>query len=192
MSEALTKLHVDHAVIGGAACNLLGSKRATGDLDFVVGVPGHEVRHLKARVASTDKRFEQVGSGIRLKGHNFPIEMLPTDRLTWPVPLRNGVSSVNAKEVPGKVDVLSSAAIYFNKALRVRHDMSSTRPQTVVKVKTDLADMTFLHGITRAETFRKIFHMYPGDKQAKIAEAVKAVGQKYKNLANVAVFIHAS
>lgn len=43
-----------HAVVGGAACNLLGSNMRTYDLDLVVDIASEGIRAIKQRIPAAD------------------------------------------------------------------------------------------------------------------------------------------
>lgn len=179
VSAALSDLGVTHAVIGGAACQLLGSARTTRDVDFVVDVRGAAVRDLKARVAASCAQFvfrapdpespvPAAALGLRLRDSDVPIEFLPTDALGWPAPL--AAARIRAADAW----ILHPAAIVLSKAARTAPNLGSSRPATRAKVLSDLEDIAFL--VPRAlDGLEHIWPLYTKDKQARLRTNLAAI-----------------
>jgi hypothetical protein len=59
LSAALARRGIAHAYIGGFACALLGSERATQDIDVLLAHQGLDVPALRAELVRESPRFAQ-------------------------------------------------------------------------------------------------------------------------------------
>ncbi|KAG6813892.1 hypothetical protein H0H93_013226, partial [Arthromyces matolae] len=90
LSVHLTQLQYNHSFVGGLALAILGSPRATEDVDVLVEVTAPAVKEMRDKVAARDPQFlSQVLKFSFLKNGNDPqrrvlIETLRTNNMGLP------------------------------------------------------------------------------------------------------------
>jgi len=171
----LVELNVTHAIVGGVACILHGSKRTTYDLDLVVDVPPLEVRPLKQRIASKDARFRSVGNSLYFD--DVPIELLPATAFAWPSTLSTGDGTVTIPIDGVELVVLSPPALLLSKSGRTATGMQSDRPKTVAKFQTDLHDMNFLARMVSVDDVKATLELYLPEKRMRLVGHLASVGK---------------
>lgn len=102
LSTVLDALSIRHAVAGGFAVVLLGSKRQTKDIDFIVDLPPDKIKDsVRPQITQINPHFAQLGlqfyfaptlvqdlAGEQLvfaNRQNVLVEMLPTNFLGLPL-----------------------------------------------------------------------------------------------------------
>ncbi|KAF5700367.1 hypothetical protein FGLOB1_10831 [Fusarium globosum] len=146
-SRILTENNVEHAFIGGFALNLLGSNRETLDIDVEVAMddanPEEFRGHLTQLLRNADQRF--VVSNLKLyfvpNGQwdlRVPIETLARGMLGLP----RRLSTLRSGD--GSIPILHPSVLVLTKLKRSSQYIGSTRPQSVVKLYSDVRDIVYL------------------------------------------------
>ncbi|ORY23109.1 hypothetical protein BCR39DRAFT_549861 [Naematelia encephala] len=189
LGRILNETHVEYAVAGGVACLLLGSRRTTRDLDVAVNLPGDEIKALKQAVAQREPRFKSIGMSLHYD-NDVPVEMLTTSQFVFPQPLGPGSQSVQIGEQ--WIRVLSPAAIIFAKCGRAANNLDSTRPATLAKVGTDVADIRFLCVQVSKTQLLQTVRLYPDDKRARIRKHLARLALDYPDIAVLSGYLEES
>ncbi|RKL41623.1 hypothetical protein BFJ72_g5515 [Fusarium proliferatum] len=146
-SRILTDNNVEHAFIGGFALNLLDSNRETLDIDVEVAMddadPEEFRGHLTQLLRNADQRF--VVSNLKLyfvpNGQwdlRVPIETLARGMLGLP----RRLSTLRPGD--GSIPILHPSVLVLTKLKRSSQYIGSTRPQSVVKLYSDVRDIVYL------------------------------------------------
>ncbi|KAK6527953.1 hypothetical protein TWF281_009213 [Arthrobotrys megalospora] len=178
LSIVLKKAGIAHAIIGGAAGNLLGSERSTQDVDVLVTPPAIQVR--EAILRNSD-RFT-VAPNMKLvhtseSGTIVPIEILkdgPEATLRMPE-----LSSTPILEVD-QIPVVHPSMLICMKLNRWSWMSESTRDQSRVKADNDRHDIMFmLHWL--AEKGEKItFEGVEVDRRERHMEGLRKLRSEYE------------
>ncbi|KAK6544242.1 hypothetical protein TWF694_000945 [Orbilia ellipsospora] len=143
VSRILKQIGVSHAIIGGAAGNLLGSERSTLDVDVLVSFPSIQVREAilkhgtKFTGSKTDLKFAYTNDG----GTFVPIEFLKDgNEAALSMPDLASTPILTFEEIP----LVHPSIIVCLKVGRWAWMSESARPRSRVKAKQDLHDILFL------------------------------------------------
>ncbi|EGX45680.1 hypothetical protein AOL_s00166g2 [Orbilia oligospora ATCC 24927] len=140
LSKILTKLGVAHAIIGGAAVNMLGSARVTKDVDVLA--EAEALRH-REQLLGNSNRFSM--SNVQLlytseSGVVIPIGILEQGSFVGMPELAN----IPILKIETKVPVVHPAMLVCMKLSRWNWISDSTRPQSVLKADSDFKDILFM------------------------------------------------
>jgi hypothetical protein len=171
ISVALTALHYEHAIIGGAACALLGSDRTSYDIDVVVNLGTADARDVKRAIAVHDTSFEIRSNGMYFC--DYPIELLPTSAFTWPVPLTQGSQTLG-----NVIHILSPLALIVSKAKRAATLSTSTRPKSILKCASDSSDIEYLSTLVKDVDVVRILGLYPTDRVDQLVGNLKVLSER--------------
>ncbi|KAF3152774.1 hypothetical protein TWF225_003969 [Orbilia oligospora] len=138
LSKTLTKVGVAHAIIGGAAVNMLGSERITKDVDILA--EPQALRH-REQLLRNSNRFSI--SNLQLvytseSGVVIPIEILEEGSKSFiRMPELANIPILKIEKIP----VVHPAMLVCMKLSRWGWMSDSTRPQSLAKADTDFQDI---------------------------------------------------
>lgn len=183
LSESLRELGYDHAYIGGFAWSLLGSRRATQDIDILIQpLPGQppllalwdDLMERSPHFAKANIKFyfvqqpnelldgtENVIQGI----NNVLIETLMAGRMGLPA-VASPTHQVEHMEF--RIPILHPCILILTKLKRWTMNRTSTRPKTKAKRDTDWADIKYLVAWLSERTYKIEFSKYEGKSRGDL------------------------
>ncbi|KAG9495043.1 hypothetical protein J7337_013274 [Fusarium musae] len=146
-SRILTDHNIDHAFIGGFALNLLGSNRATLDVDVEIAMDNANPNELRLYLVQLLREADQRFMISDVKLFFFPNEQwdlrVPIETLargTLGLPRRFSI----IRPGNGSIPILHPGVLILTKMKRSCQYIGSTRPQSVVKFNSDVRDIDYL------------------------------------------------
>lgn len=159
LAHALDNVKVPYAIMGGAACFILGSTRVTDDIDLCVDVSGTGMTveqvntHLKGLSGFTQVDVDNIGYFIPAvlipNGPPVPLELF--DPLAWPQ--RPQYAEVRANRVARRLPDGTNAYV-FSPAWLLREKIETVQERPG-KLEVDLQDIQFLCSIIPVSEYRK-------------------------------------
>ncbi|KAJ7180719.1 hypothetical protein C8R46DRAFT_985749, partial [Mycena filopes] len=196
LSQALRTLGCPHAYIGGFAWALLGSTRATLDIDVLVEIKDTNLLELRQKLSEFSKQFASSAdlkfyfvqeirgdlsglSGdelVRASKDNVMIETLQTGTLGLPTVA--GPVYDYLDESGAVLSVLHPGVLILTKIKRWARSCDSTRPQTAQKNASDARDLRWLvHWLADHETTID-FDGYAGKTKEELLQFVRLYRSK--------------
>ncbi|KAK6517971.1 hypothetical protein TWF506_005138 [Arthrobotrys conoides] len=138
LSSILTKAGVAHAIIGGAAVNMLGSNRLTEDVDILVEPPAIQHRELLLSSSNSFSMSELKLAYTSKSGAVIPIGILEGGSKSFiRMPKLTNTPTLKVDKTP----VVHPAMLVCMKILRWGWMSDSTRPQSLAKAQGDFDDI---------------------------------------------------
>ncbi|KAH9474864.1 hypothetical protein JR316_0013332 [Psilocybe cubensis] len=192
LSQYLEQLNCRHAYIGGFAWALLGSRRPT-EINVLVETVNLDIKTLREKLTELNRQF--ASAGIKLFYVKEPIGDLRDDDLvraskdnvlietlkagTMGLPIVAEPVYVVEHESGRRINILHPGILILTKMKRWSHYHDSDRPKTVIKNKSDQADIEFMLNWLAASEMFIDFEQYQGKSRSDLLGIVRVYRNKF-------------